>query len=192
MSVLLFALTLMFAVPPQQTADDLVKAQKWPEAAAAYEEIVKREPANGIAMFNLACIYARMNEKDKAVEWLRQSVAPANNAFYLLDLNDPDLASLHDDPRYREIVQSVDKLKSPCMYSAEARQFDFWVGEWDVFGPQGRKAGSSVIQRVANGCGILENWTNAVGGGGGKSINFYDPQAKKWFQYWNHFFACGS
>lgn len=77
-----------------------------------------------------------------------------------------------------------DKLKRPCMYSAEARQFDFWVGEWEVYDPQGTKAGASVIERIANGCGILENWTNASGGGTGKSINFYDPQAGKWFQYW--------
>lgn len=74
--------------------------------------------------------------------------------------------------------------KSPCMSSAEARQFDFWVGEWDAYGPQGRKGGTSVIERIANGCGILENWTNATDGGSGKSINFYDPRAGKWFQYW--------
>jgi hypothetical protein len=45
--------------------------------------------------------------------------------------------------------------------------------------PAGGQSGASVIERVANGCGILENWTNASGGGTGKSINFYDPQASK-------------
>jgi hypothetical protein len=69
------------------------------------------------------------------------------------------------------------------MYSAEARQFDFWVGEWEVYNPQGRRVGSSVIQSVASGCGILENWTDGFGGTG-KSINFYDPGEHKWFQYW--------
>jgi hypothetical protein len=73
---------------------------------------------------------------------------------------------------------------SPCMNRAESRQFDFWVGEWDAYNPQGVKGGTSVIERIANGCGILENWTNASGDGSGKSINFYDPQAGKWFQYW--------
>ncbi len=76
-----------------------------------------------------------------------------------------------------------DRQKYPCLYSAKARQFDFWVGEWDVYDPGGHKAGTSVIERVANGCGLLENWTGAMGGDG-KSINFYDPQAGKWFQYW--------
>jgi hypothetical protein len=139
---------------------------------------------NPTAMFNLACVYARMKEKDRAVEWLREAFAPANKAFFMLDLNDPDLNSLRDDPRYKEISLSVDRLKNPCMYSAEARQFDFWVGEWDAYDPRGRKAGASVIERVANGCGILENWTNATGGGSGKSINFYDSRAGRWFQYW--------
>jgi hypothetical protein len=69
------------------------------------------------------------------------------------------------------------------MYSAEARQFDFWIGEWDVFNPQGRHDGTSVVQSVSGGCGILENWTDSFGDTG-KSINFYDTEAKKWFQYW--------
>src|SRR5947209_20038518 len=140
---------------------------------------------NPTAIFNLACVYARMNEKDKAIEWLKRLYAPDAKSFVYLsfDLNDSDLNSLHDDPRYKEIWLAVDKKKNPCMYSAEARQFDFWVGEWDVFSPQGRKDGTSVIQRFANGCGILENWAGAIGGTG-KSINFYDPQGVKWFQYW--------
>jgi hypothetical protein len=80
-------------------------------------------------------------------------------------------------------AQGANRPKNPCMSRAEYRQFDFWVGEWDAYDPRGRRAGASVIERVANGCGILENWTGALGGTG-KSINFYDPQAGKWFQYW--------
>jgi tetratricopeptide (TPR) repeat protein len=202
----------------QQKADDLLKAKKWSEATQAYEAIVKAEPDNAMAwyqlasarysleqfalaaeafqknialtqnpnaMFNLACVYARMNEKDKAFEWLTKTFSPQTKPlfFYLLDLNDPDLTSLRDDPRYKEIWLSVDKQKNPCMYSTEARQFDFFVGEWDAYTPQGRHDGTSVIQRIASGCGILENWKGTIGGEG-KSINFYDPQAGKWFQYW--------
>ena len=33
------------------------------------------------------------------------------------------------------------KLNNPCMSRAESRQFDFWVGEWDAYNPQGPKAG---------------------------------------------------
>ena len=65
----------------------------------------------------------------------------------------------------------------------EYRQFDFWVGDWDVFNPAGQKVGVNIIQMFAGGCGVLENWTNA-GGGDGKSINYYDASTQKWYQHW--------
>lgn len=140
---------------------------------------------NPVAMFNLACVYARLNKKDEAIDWLDRALAPEYKVAYLMDLNDPDLNALHDDARYKELWLGADKRKNPCMYRTESRQFDFWIGEWDAFNRQGRKDGTSIIQRFAGGCGILENWTNASGGGGGgKSVNFYDPTAGKWFQYW--------
>ena len=71
----------------------------------------------------------------------------------------------------------------PCMASAEARQFDFWVGEWDVQNAQGQKVGTSSIQMIEDGCIILENWTGARGGTG-KSMNFYDAHLGKWRQIW--------
>ena len=32
-----------------------------------------------------------------------------------------------------------------------ARDFDFWIGEWDVFGPQGRQVGTNSITRLFDG-----------------------------------------
>ena len=67
------------------------------------------------------------------------------------------------------------------------RAFDFWVGEWEVFGmsPEGKevKAGENSITVEENGCLIVERWTN-VQGGTGQSYNFYDPGMKKWRQVW--------
>lgn len=65
----------------------------------------------------------------------------------------------------------------------EARQFDFWVGDWDVFAPDGKKAGENRIEKVANGFGLLESWRGA-GGGVGHSLNSWHPARKKWQQYW--------
>lgn len=65
----------------------------------------------------------------------------------------------------------------------EARQFDFWIGEWEVFSPDGKKAGENRIEKMANGWGLLENWTGA-GGGTGKSLNSWHPDKKRWQQYW--------
>lgn len=62
------------------------------------------------------------------------------------------------------------------------RQFDFWVGKWDVFNPSGL-AGTSVIDSELGGCAIEENWTGALGGGG-KSLNTYDASTGTWSQLW--------
>lgn len=137
---------------------------------------------NPAAMYNVGCAYARLTQKDKAIEWLEQAVSNNLSPFTNIAA-DPDLAGLSAEPRFKELASTLDKKRRPCMYSDSARQFDFWIGEWDVFTPQGQKAGASIIQQISDGCGILENWTGTLGGSG-KSINFYDPASSKWYQYW--------
>jgi len=69
--------------------------------------------------------------------------------------------------------------------SAEGyRQFDFWVGKWDVFGFGNTLVGTSVIESELGGCAIEENWTAAFGGGTGKSLNTYDAATGTWSQLW--------
>jgi hypothetical protein len=72
---------------------------------------------------------------------------------------------------------------SPCKSKPEYRQFDFWVGEWDVFNPQGKQAGTNSVQLILNDCVVFENWTGA-GGGSGKSFNAYNRAKGKWQQTW--------
>lgn len=62
------------------------------------------------------------------------------------------------------------------------RQFDFWVGEWTVTA-KGKPAGENRIEKILDGCALLENWTGA-GGHSGKSLNFYDNQRGVWHQTW--------
>ena len=74
----------------------------------------------------------------------------------------------------------------PCT-SAEHRQFDFWLGEWEVFGPKDKVVGHSRIESILNGCVIAEHWTsggNPPGAGDGKSYNAYNAQTKQWEQFW--------
>jgi len=73
--------------------------------------------------------------------------------------------------------------KTPCVDDPVHRQFDFWVGEWDVVNVQGQPAGSSSIQNILDGCVIFENWTGRSGYTG-KSFNFVDPGTGKWRQTW--------
>ncbi len=70
-----------------------------------------------------------------------------------------------------------------CESTLEYRQFDFWLGEWEVETPAGENAGENSITKHENGCLLRENWRSA-GGGTGHSINYYDPSDKLWKQVW--------
>ncbi len=61
--------------------------------------------------------------------------------------------------------------------------FDFWVGEWDVYDAVGKLAGKNSIRKEEYGCLIVERWTNA-GGVTGQSYNFVDLATGKWRQVW--------
>ena len=65
----------------------------------------------------------------------------------------------------------------------EYRQFDFWVGRWNVFNPANQLAGTSIIESELVGCLIEENW-NGAGGGRGRSLNVYDASTDSWHQFW--------
>lgn len=204
------------ASPQMAAANALFSAQKWTEAISAYEAVLKSEPNNAnafyqigmaqyslkqyapaadafekniaisngaFAMFNLACVYSLMNQKDKAIEWLTKTVNNPKAPLAAFNFDDPDLNNVREDSRFKTLTADVDRKIFPCKYTDQARQFDFFIGEWDAYNPQGVKNGSSVIQSIADGCGILENWSNA-GNGGGKSINFYDKYTEKWYEYW--------
>ena len=75
----------------------------------------------------------------------------------------------------------------PCTGEAY-RQFDFWIGEWDVVNqqpPAGRTppVSKSRISRILNGCALLEEY-ETVAGYAGKSLNFYDSNDRRWHETW--------
>jgi hypothetical protein len=65
----------------------------------------------------------------------------------------------------------------------ELHQFDFWLGEWDVSDVNGNAGGHSHVDIIAEGHGLLENWTDS-GGTTGKSLNVYNAAKKCWQQFW--------
>src|SRR5512138_297492 len=70
----------------------------------------------------------------------------------------------------------------PCA-TAEHRQFDFWLGEWNVVNAKGQTAGTNAITLEQDGCVLHEHWTGAKGGTG-QSFNVYDATDKRWHQIW--------
>lgn len=74
--------------------------------------------------------------------------------------------------------------RAPGCAAPEHRQFDFWIGDWEVRNPQGRIVGHNRITRILGGCALREEWTSADGRSLGVSHNAYDPADQRWHQDW--------
>ena len=74
------------------------------------------------------------------------------------------------------------KAPPPCAAS-EHRQFDFWLGAWEVGDPKGKPLGRSRVEAILDDCVLLENWDSATGFAG-KSFNLYNRDTGKWEQFW--------
>jgi hypothetical protein len=71
-----------------------------------------------------------------------------------------------------------------CEASPERRQFDFWLGDWEVTDKAGETVyGHNTISKREKGCYLYEEWRSASGGSG-SSMNYYDPSNGKWHQLW--------
>lgn len=67
--------------------------------------------------------------------------------------------------------------------TTEHRQFDFWIGRWAVFTPDGKQAGENRIEAIDDGCALQERWRGA-GGFSGTSLNHWDALTRQWRQHW--------
>jgi hypothetical protein len=74
----------------------------------------------------------------------------------------------------------------PACGAPEYRQFDFWIGHWDVYEKSAplKKVAQSRIEKLYAGCAIRENWMPLGGEGSGGSLNAYQPGDGLWHQIW--------
>jgi len=70
----------------------------------------------------------------------------------------------------------------PCTTPVH-RQFDFWVGTWDVTSANGQFAGTNRIEPVDGGCALYESWSSGGGGYTGRSLNSVGGDGR-WRQTW--------
>jgi len=137
---------------------------------------------NPLVHFNLAGAYAHEKKDGEAFEWLTRAV---DGGFQWLQayLEDPDLARLRSDPRFAALESRIRANAKPCAARAEARQFDFWLGDWYCRTPQGDLAGRNSITLDGQDCVLVERWTDTRGSTG-MSFNWYDPSGGRWHQTW--------
>lgn len=151
------------------------------EAQKHFDKAFTASP-NPIFALALARSYTRNGDKPKAFETLTKSTTMGGIAPETL-MSEKDFAAWKDDAGFKDIVRKNDLAVNPCKASPEFRQFDFWIGDWDVKNQQGVPSGSSSVQLILGQCIIFENWTSGSGSSG-KSFNIYDTNDKKWHQTW--------
>jgi len=64
-----------------------------------------------------------------------------------------------------------------------AHEFDFWIGEWDVFGPEGKHLGVNSVRPLFGTGTLAEHW-RSDSGIEGHSLNCFDQERHCWHQTW--------
>jgi tetratricopeptide (TPR) repeat protein len=133
--------------------------------------------------YEIATTYAGKGDPAQALENLKT----AANAGFLRPSrleNDSEWNAVRSNERFIALAKQAQHNANPCG-DAEFKQFDFWVGDWDVASAaDGVQRGSSHISKEMNGCVVWENWTSAGSPYFGKSYNTWNPNLKRWEQYW--------
>jgi Flp pilus assembly protein TadD len=82
------------------------RAKRFEEGLAVDRELVRRAPNDPTVRYNLACSLALLGRTEEALDALEKAVALGYEDPEHL-MADEDLASLRDEPRFREIVRAL-------------------------------------------------------------------------------------
>jgi tetratricopeptide (TPR) repeat protein len=152
-------------------------------ALAAFQKAAELKYPAPIALpMRMARTYARLGQRDKAFEQLKIATDRGFGASEQLNAQN-DFLPLRDDARWKDAFAAAQKNQHPCRNQPEFRQFDFWLGEWDVE-QNGQRIARSSIQLILDECVVFENY-EALINYSGKSLNTWDAGEKRWEQYWS-------
>ncbi|MBN9660537.1 MAG: hypothetical protein J0H49_20275 [Acidobacteria bacterium] len=152
-----------------------------PEAGRAFEKAVELKFQVGQSMVNVARARAHAGDAAGAVDWLNRAADAKFQNLAFLD-SDPDFARIGAEEAYRTARARIERNSKPCLADGRLREFDFWLGEWDVQ-VSGQTIATSRIENVLDGCLIQENWM-PFNGQQGKSWNYLNPATGMWEQLW--------
>ncbi|MEX0975819.1 MAG: hypothetical protein WDZ50_01830 [Woeseia sp.] len=122
------------------------------------------------------------NDPDLAISTL-QALADSGFTAVGMVTADPLLSSLAGRERYDALLATLSETAYPCQHPDRFREFDFWIGEWEVRDAGGQLAGTNLIEAAHEGCVLVEQWQSATGGTG-TSMNYLDHASGEWVQVW--------
>ena len=157
------------------------QANELDEAIRLYRKLLGEAPGDLRASYQLARVYTRAGEQDLALERIEFL---ADNGFSLARLleTQADFEPIREEARFQAALIKVGESRFPCQKNDLKRDFDFWIGEWNVT-QGGQFAGKNNITSILGGCALYEQWDSAAGIQG-KSFNYYDPAHDHWRQIW--------
>jgi transcriptional regulator GlxA family with amidase domain len=79
-------------------------AKDYDRAIDAYQHVGGPDKRRAMALYNLACAYAQKKDRPRALDALTQAVSGGVDRGHLA--HDPDLESLHDEPRFQKLLAS--------------------------------------------------------------------------------------
>ena len=86
------------------------QSDRYIEAIEAFSQSIRLRHRQATSMYNVACGYALLNDKDNALFWLDRSIAAGFDRADLLR-DDSDLDPVRSDARFKELVQRVSLTK---------------------------------------------------------------------------------
>ena len=172
------------ALPYLRLGIALTELGKYDEAKKQIAIAAKKGAAPFQTAFRLALIEAGTGKIDAAYAELKRAT---DAGLPLVPIPGDSLAAMQKikaDARYKQFLTDIDRNARPCMYDEKHRQFDFWLGSWDVR-PRGAPTNPPArndITQEDDGCVIHESWKAPASIG--QSFNIYDRTRDKWFQVW--------
>ncbi len=130
---------------------------------------------------------AETGDRTQAMLYLRQIVATGQGPrLRPVIVGATEFARYRDDAEFKAMLSAI----VPCR-AEPYRQFDFWVGEWEVQDPAKNVVGRNKVTLEQEGCLILENWTWYVAAPGKvrqMAAQSTDGQ-KTWVTTWDSYYV---
>ena len=125
---------------------------------------------------------ALLGRKDDALDALDASDHNGLRALELVETAH-EFDSFRGSSRFERVHRNMRARVFPCEGEPKARDFDFWIGRWEVREPDGTLVGTNTIEKRDGGCSIEEHCEGA-GGSSGTSLSFFLPSRGEWRQVW--------
>ena len=164
----------------------LVELGRFQEGEASLRQGEQLGTPAAQSAYRLSQALAEQHHADDAIRELRRAASAGLFVPPSALTADPHFVSLHSHAGWAEVLDAFDAIVRPCAHDPRYREFDFWLGDWDVR-PTGQPAAGppsrNTITSDEDGCVLTEHW-ESPSGSRGRSFNIFDRSYGVWRQTW--------